>query len=220
MCGAFAFYTAGYQYDFLDGKVRVVWTKRAKEFESYNIRPTQNLVALANTETPEANLYRFGVTPVFNDKALWFNTRDDKLLSGKGYWQQLRNKRCIVLANGFYEWQGTKSPKQPHYIQVKDTETFALAGLWNSFEKDGETVRHATIITTSPNDLLAPIHDRMPVILHPESIAGWLNPEKLELVEIGSYLQPYPADEMMHHPVSRDVGPVANDYAELISPRD
>lgn len=218
MCGAFAYYTANNDFVILDKKFRVVWTKYSKEFESYNVRPTQQLVAIANTDTPEAKLFRFGFTPVFNDKALWFNTRSDKLLSGKGYWNRFRNKRCLILANGFYEWVGDKPPKQPYYIQLKNVETFAFAGLWNSFEKDGVVHRHASIITTEPNEFMSPIHNRMPVILPEVSYADWLSPEPMELVEIGEYLQGVKAKEMKAYKVGLAVGKNTNDYAELIHP--
>jgi len=220
MCGALAYYTANDDsLEFLSS-ISVVWNKDIAEFSSFNIRPKQSLLAIANTDTPEVNSYRFGFTPVFNEKALWFNTRSDKLLSGKGYWNRFRNKRCLILANGFYEWVGDKPPKQPHYIQLKDVETFAFAGLWNSFEKDGVVHRHASIITTEPNEFMKPIHNRMPVILPEESYADWLSPEKMELVEIGHYLQGAKSVEMKAHKVGLAVGKNTNNFATLIEPLD
>jgi putative SOS response-associated peptidase YedK len=217
MCGAFAYFTAKGDSIRLAEILSAYYGADAAEFQPrYNIRPTQSLLAIDNSKERSAHVFRFGFTPVFNDKALWFNTRDDKLLSGKGYWKAFKDKRCIILANGFYEWQGEKAPKQPHFIQLPNAPTFAFAGLWNSFEKDGQTIRHASIITTAPNDLMAPIHNRMPVILDPDRYEDWLSPQSMELVEIGSFLQSYPAEKMSHHPVSRDVGPVVNDHPNLI----
>jgi putative SOS response-associated peptidase YedK len=218
MCGALAYYTANDDsLEFLSS-ISVVWNKDIADFSSYNIRPTQSLLAVSNTENPEVKSYRFGFTPVFNDKALWFNTRSNKFLSGKGYWNRFRNKRCLILANGFYEWAGEKAPKQPHYIQLKDVETFAFAGLWNSFEKDGVVHRHASIITTEPNHFMKPIHNRMPVILSEENYADWLSPEPMELVEIGDYLQRAKSAKLRAHKVGKEVGKNSNNYAELIEP--
>lgn len=217
MCGAFAYFTAKGDPEVLKQIIAIHWGIDPSEFQPrYNIRPTQQLLAITNTETPEANSFRFGFTPVFNDKALWFNTRSDKLLSGKGYWKAFKDKRCIILANGFYEWVGDKAPKQPYYIQLEGVETFAFAGLWNSFEKDGIVHRHASIITTEPNEFMRPIHNRMPVVLPQESYADWLSPEPLELVEIADYLQGGPTGDMKAHKVDRAVGNVSNDYPELI----
>ena len=190
--------------------------KRGDWNPSWNIAPRQELYALTNRN--ELNTFMFGFIPVFDKKKLWFNTRDDTLLSGKGYWQRFRNNRCIILTNGFYEWKGSKAPKTPYYIQVKGEEIFAFAGLWHSFEEEGIESRMATIITTSPNGFMEPIHNRMPVILNNKSAKAWLSPEKMELEEIGNFFKAYPANEMKAHTVSTQVGPVQNNGPELIEP--
>lgn len=188
--------------------------KKADWESSWNIAPRQELYALTNQN--ELNTFMFGFVPVFDDKKLWFNTRSDTLLSGKGFWQRFRNNRCIILTNGFYEWKGNKSPKTPYYIRIKGREMFAFAGLWHAFEKEGKEVRMATIITTSPNEFMKPIHNRMPVILDSDSAKAWLKPEKMELEEIGSFLKPFPAKEMTAYTVSTQVSNWRNNGADLI----
>ncbi len=188
------------------------------EVQSWNIAPRQQLLAVANQEPPGLNKFMFGFIPSFNEKATWFNTRDDTLFSGKGYWQRFRQQRCIILANGFYEWQGEKPPKQPLYIQVKGEETIAFAGLWHVYKdrSKNQEVRMATIITTQPNKFMVPIHNRMPVILTKSKAKKWLSDAEMNLEEMRKLMKPFPASKMTAYPVSTQVNSYANDGPELI----
>src|SRR5215213_8444967 len=132
-----------------------------------------------------------------------------------------RRRRCLVPVDGFYEWQ--KRPagkKQPYAIVSADGKPFAMAGLWENWKEpqSGETVRTFTIITGPPNDLVAPIHNRMPVILPPSQWRAWLGEEPAPAEELQALLQPYPADLMRTYPVNMRVGNTRNNDAALIEP--
>jgi len=128
-------------------------------------------------------------------------------------------RRCVVVADGLYEWQQMGRRKQPVYIALKSREPFAFAGLWESWmSPEGEEVKSCTIITTEANQLLKPIHDRMPVILIREAEAVWLDPAIQEPGALLSLLKPYPADEMEWYPVSTRVNNPAHDGKECIVP--
>ncbi len=132
-----------------------------------------------------------------------------------------RRRRCLVLADGFYEWKldpGMKS-KQPVYIRLKDAHPFAFAGLWEIWNSpDGSEVRSCTIITTQPNSLLEPIHNRMPVIIPPDAYSIWLAPEDRQPAQLNDLLVPYPASEMLAFPVSRMVNSPQTESPDLIRP--
>jgi putative SOS response-associated peptidase YedK len=185
-------------------------------YENWNVAPRQQIVAIANRQSPGLDQFTFGITPAFNEKLLLFNAREDKILSGKGYWQRFKNNRCLIFASGFYEWSGPKTNRQPYFFNVAEQEVFAFAGLWHSVEVDGQERKMATIITTTPNEMLEPLHDRMPVILARNAWMDWIQEEKMELPEIGDILKPFPAEQMSFHPVAKDVGNVANNRPELI----
>ena len=127
-----------------------------------------------------------------------------------------RGKRCLVPATGFYEWQRT-TDKTPYYIGLKSREPFCFAGLWDQWvSPDGEIIRSFTIITTAPNELMAAIHDRMPVILHRDDEQRWLNPKADP--SLADLLEPFPAGLMVAWPVSKLVNSPANDTAVVMAP--
>jgi putative SOS response-associated peptidase YedK len=121
----------------------------------------------------------------------------------------------LIPADGFYEWKRSGRWKQPYYFQLKEEEPFAFAGIWDEWNRGDLLVNSCAIITTTANDLLAPIHDRMPVILHPESYDAWLcgDAEPLGLKRL---LLPYPVSEMISHPVGSDVNKPAIDNPNLV----
>ena len=128
-----------------------------------------------------------------------------------------RQRRCLVLADGFYEWQRTARGKAPMRITLKSNEPFAFAGLWEEWRGSGDSaLRTFTILTTTPNDLMAPIHKRMPVILRPEQEASWLDTDSDR--DWQRALGPYPADLMTAYPVSSRVNSPRYDDPSLIEP--
>ena len=112
-------------------------------------------------------------------------------------------RRCLVPADGFYEWKKEGSRKQPVYVRRKDGQPFAFAGLWEDWEREGEVIQSCAIITTEANELMSEFHDRMPVILNPRDYDLWLDPDVQDPPLLEPLLRPYPSDEMEVYPVSR-----------------
>ncbi len=134
------------------------------------------------------------------------NARAETLSSKPAFRTAFRQRRCLVIADGFYEWQKLERRKQPYYIHMSDRRPFAFAGLWEHWEgPDAMIIDSCTIITTGPNELTAPLHDRMPVILHPKDYAVWLDPAAEQPSAVRPLLRPYPPDEMSTYPVSTRV---------------
>jgi putative SOS response-associated peptidase YedK len=190
----------------------------------YNIAPTQAVatVRAADPNHRELALCRWGLIPSWaNDPAIGnrlINARSETAAEKPAFRSAFRHRRCLILADGFYEWQKTGGRKQPFYIKMKDGQPFAFAGLWERWEGGGEPVDTCTILTTEANELVRPVHDRMPVILAPEDYGRWLDPEtkKPELLE--PLLQPFAADAMTAYPVSPVVNTPRNDSARCIEP--
>jgi len=217
MCGAFSFTTRSKAladlYPWLELDERLP--------ESYNIRPTQLASVVINQPNEATNwptkkplkLMQFGFEASWSSRPL-FNTRDDKLLSGKGFWKPFQNNRCVIFADGFFEWTGPKGDRQPYYIQVEGGRPFVFAGIFKLDDSKG----YFSILTTTPNTLVGELHNRMPVILPDEKVENWLSSEEMELEKIGSFLSQYPAEEMSSFKVSKEVGNVRNNSPELIEP--
>jgi putative SOS response-associated peptidase YedK len=158
----------------------------------YNVAPSQVMPIITSTDVRPA---QWGFVPSWTKetpKTRPINARAETIATSGMFRQAYRQRRCLVPADGFYEWRGAKPPKQPFYIRMKHRSPFAFAGLWERWRPpEGEPVETFTILTTSPNELLTPIHNRMPVIISPEKYHQWLegdNPDEL--------LQPYPAGQM------------------------
>jgi putative SOS response-associated peptidase YedK len=139
---------------------------------SYNIAPTQEVAAVIEGEGKrKLEMLHWGLIPSWADDPSvgnrMINARGETVSTKPSFRKAFRNHRCLVLADGFYEWQKTANGKQPYYIRMEDGSPFAFAGLWESWQ-NGTEIRSATIITTDANDVVGPIHNRMPVILHPE----------------------------------------------------
>jgi putative SOS response-associated peptidase YedK len=142
------------------------------------------------------------------------NARAETAAEKPAFREAFRRRRCLVVADGFYEWKKTGGKaKQPYYIRMKDARPFGFAGLWDRW---GE-LETCTILTTSPNELCAPLHDRMPVILGTGDYDRWLDPSQSDVAELQPLLDPYPADEMLAEPVSTHVNNVRNEDERCIA---
>lgn len=186
----------------------------------YNAAPTQQLPVILNDGPPAIQLLQWGLVPFWaKDPAIgsrMINARCETLTEKPAFRTAFKKRRCLVLADGFYEWQKTPDGKQPMRITLAAGEPFAMAGLWESWNApDGSPLRTFTIITGEPNELVAPIHNRMPAILLPEHEAIWLD-NAAEPAIWQDILRPYPAERMTAYPVSRRVNFVGNDDAELV----
>jgi putative SOS response-associated peptidase YedK len=189
---------------------------------SYNIAPTQEVAAVVEEdEKRKLEMFHWGLIPSWaKDPAIgnkMINARAETVSEKPSYRSAFKKRRCLILADGFYEWQKTDNGKQPYYIKMQDDSPFAFAGLWEIWQ-DGEEIRSSTIITTDANDLMGEIHHRMPVILHPENYGVWLDPgfdEKEALIDL---LKPYPSNKMEAYAVSRRVNKPSNNEPSVVEP--
>jgi putative SOS response-associated peptidase YedK len=193
----------------------------------YNIAPSQPVAVIPNTGDKTLAMYKWGLIPSWSkDPSIgdrMINARAESLAEKPSFRNAYRRRRCLILADGFYEWKlspGMKS-KQPMYIRMKENRPFAFAGLWELWNApDGTEIRSCTIITTQPNALLEPIHNRMPVILSAENYELWLAQEDKQPAQLNELLAPYPAEEMFAFPVSKMVNRPEYDSPDLIKPVD
>jgi putative SOS response-associated peptidase YedK len=149
------------------------------------------------------------------------NARAETVAERPTYRAALRYHRCLVPAGGFYEWRATPQGKQPYFIHLPSESLFALAGLYDVWHStDGSELRTYTIVTCEANSLMAPIHNRMPVILPRDAEAVWLDPQETRAAAVLPLLQPYPAEAMAAYPVSTAVNSPRNEGPALIAPLD
>ena len=166
---------------------------------------------------------RWGLIPSWAKSASvgnrMINARAETVAEMPSFRTALQRRRCLVLADGFYEWQGKASSRRPMRITMASGEPFAFAGLWDTWrDPKGEVVRSCAIITTSANESLSPIHDRMPVILPRELESLWLDHDIQDPTALDGILRPYPAEAMEVHEVSSMVNSPANDGPEVVVP--
>lgn len=191
----------------------------------YNIAPSQAILAIPNDGKRAADFFLWGLIPSWAKDASMgsrmINARGETLAEKPAYRGVYKYKRCLIPADGFYEWKaqvGTKA-KTPYFIHMKDGEPFAFAGLWDEWHAaDGSPLRTCTIITTAPNPLMASIHDRMPVILPPAAYEEWLDPAPRTPDSLQRLIASFPQDRMQAYPVSALVNSPSNDRAELVQP--
>jgi putative SOS response-associated peptidase YedK len=190
----------------------------------YNIAPTQPVAVVVNEGgARQLDVFQWGLIPFWaKDKAIgskMINARAETLAEKPSFKRPLQKQRCLVLADGFYEWQKTSRGKIPTYIHLKDRKPFAFAGLWDRWTaSDGEEILSCTIVTTTPNSLIEPIHNRMPVILPQEAVETWLNPVEQSPKTLLPLLKAYPAGKMASYHVSKLVNSPANDLPDCIRP--
>lgn len=187
----------------------------------YNVAPTQNMPVVVKQSPNRLVLMRWGLVPSWakdgKTEQLLINARAETLGQKRTFSKLLSSQRCLVPASGFYEWQQTGAGKVPHYISLQDDSLLAFAGLYDRWTDDqGTEVFSYTIITTEPNALMAPIHNRMPAILRRDEEAFWLNPDETEASRLLPLLRPYPPELMKATPVSRAVNNVRNDSPTLL----
>ena len=191
----------------------------------YNVAPTQPVAVIPNNGKQTLDYYNWGLVPFWaKDPSIgsrMINARSETLMEKPSFKSAFKRKRCLIPATGFYEWKAVEGQKTktPMYIQLKTGKPFAFAGLWDRWEsKEGSTILSCTIITTSPNELVGQIHNRMPVILNPENYSLWLETGEPPLEKLNQLLQPYPEAEMQAYEVSRLVNKPDVDNPSLIHP--
>jgi putative SOS response-associated peptidase YedK len=187
---------------------------------SFNYAPSQKIKAVLNTpEGPELRLIRWGLITSWTEKLGrdLINVRRETLAEKHTFETMLKNGRCLIFADGFFEWRKTGRKKQPWFIRLKQGHPMAFAGLWHTHTdaKKG-VVETCAIITTTPNALMLPIHDRMPAILPEGAWDAWLDTDRFDKASLLSLLEPYPAEDMECWPVSPRVNSPDQNDEELI----
>ncbi|MEW6720303.1 MAG: SOS response-associated peptidase [Thermodesulfobacteriota bacterium] len=220
MCGRFVLFT--------DGQVLT------EQFDAplptdliprFNIAPTQNIPVVRTSDDGEREIafLRWGLIPSWaKDPAVGnrlINARSETAWDKPSFRAVFKRHRCLIPANGFYEWQKKERTKQPFFIKMRDERLFAFAGMWDRWRSAaGDAVETCAILTTAANGVLAPIHDRMPVILPASVYEHWLNPEITDPGVLVPLLSPFPDDEMVAYPVSSRVNSPSHDDKDCTAP--
>jgi putative SOS response-associated peptidase YedK len=188
----------------------------------YNISPSQQVAVIRNLGGENhLDFMKWGLVPSWaDDMAIGYkliNARSETVFEKNSFKRAIRTRRCLVPISGFYEWQSFGSAKTPFYITMADNKPFALAGIWEQWKNpDGSIIETCAILTTTPNRLIETIHDRMPVILHPQEYSVWLDREVSDPATLKQLFKPYPAEVMTAFQVSSIVNSVRNDGEECI----
>jgi putative SOS response-associated peptidase YedK len=191
----------------------------------FNIAPTQQILAVRQEEgaRPRAAFFRWGLVPSWAKDlkigASLINARADTVASKPAFRAAFKRRRCLVLADGFYEWPkgDKKGPKEACHIQMADGQPLAFAGLWEHWDGAEPAVDSCTIITTDANELMRPLHDRMPVILEARDFARWLDPAPVDPGLLQEMLRPYPSELMALRPVGTHVNNARNEGPECLT---
>ncbi len=216
MCGRF---TDKIKTEKLSKTLKITSVKIPAVKKRFNIAPSQGVRAQIEDRI---EILTWGLVPGWaKDPSIghkMINARAETVDEKPSFRGPFKNSRCLIIADGFYEWKREGSSKQPFYIKVKDEEVMTFAGLWSHWTgADGSEIKSCSIITTSPNDFMAPIHNRMPVILPAEKRAKWLDTANHDKARLKALLQPY-AEAMEAFPVSSLVNNPRNDVPECITP--
>ena len=189
----------------------------------YNIAPTQEVLAVHESpDGREMTLYKWGLVPSWAKDASMgaklINARSETVTEKPSFREAFKRRRCVIPADGFYEWQRTGGRKQPFFFRMRDERPFGFAGLWERWEGEGgQVINSCAILTTEANEVLRPVHDRMPVILHPDDYELWLDGDARKLDLVKEMLRPYPAEEMTGYPVGVSVNSPSSQGSKLIA---
>jgi putative SOS response-associated peptidase YedK len=196
-----------------------IWTPR------YNIAPTQEVLVVLQPSLQanrEARLHHWGLIPPWAKAPSignrLINARAETVASKPAFRRAFRDRRCLVLADGFYEWQRQNGRKQPYHIRRRDGRPFAFAGLWEHWEGEETAMDSCTLLTTTPNEVMRPLHDRMPVILPVGEYDQWLDCRVQDVEPLQAILRPYPGEDLIAYRVSLRVNNPAHDSPECVTP--
>ncbi len=194
----------------------------------YNVAPSQPVLTIRQDRSEPVrrlSTMRWGLVPSWaKDSGIGYktiNARSETVATTASFREPFKSQRCLVPADGFYEWKREGKTRQPYCFVMNDGELFAFAGLWDRWrDPEGKIVESCTILTTTPNSLLADVHDRMPVILCPDIHDLWLDPAFENVASLSEMLRPFDPALMRRYPVSPRVNHVHNDDAECAEPVD
>ncbi len=188
----------------------------------YNSAPTQNLAVISNKDPEVLSYYRWGLIPFWAKDAKigsrMINAKAETITEKPSFRNPFKRKRCLVLSDGFFEWKKI-SPKEkiPYRILMKDESLFSLAGIWDTWKnEENELIDSFSILTIGPNELMANIHNRMPVILSRKDEETWLSENNEDVLK--NLLKPFPSEEMTAYPISKLVNSAANDTPQILEP--
>lgn len=188
--------------------------------ERYNVAPTQPVLVVREPNAREAVFLKWGLVPHWaKDPAIGnklINARAETVTEKPSFREAFKRRRCLVPMEGFYEWARRGDSKRPFYFHMRDGEPFAVAGLWEQWEREGEPLETCTLLTTEANELLSGYHDRMPVILRPKDYDLWLDADERTAERLLSLLHPYSSEEMTAYAVSPMVNRPSNDSPRCI----
>lgn len=192
----------------------------------YNVAPSQPIAAVIRTAESKGRQFRtlkWGLIPHWaKDPAIgnrMINARSETAATKPSFRSAFKHRRCLVIADGFYEWQQQEKGKQPFFIRMNDERPFAFAGLWEHWqEPEGTEIESCAILTTQANRLMEPIHDRMPVILPPEDYDEWLDPAVQKADDVSPLLKPYQQEDLITYPVSTYVNRPDHDSPTCVEP--
>ena len=219
MCGRFTITIepAFFQQELDLGSVPAEWKPR------YNAAPSQDIPVVLNKDTRDVEMLRWGLIPFWaKDEKIGYrmiNARSETIQEKPSFRNAFKQRRCLILADGFYEWQkqSGKAPKVPYYFRLADGKPFAFAGIWETWgAPEGETVRSCSIITCEPNPLVAEAHNRMPVLFDKGMMWEWLAEKPAD--DLQAMLAPYPAEKMSARAVGLAVNNPRNDGPECVRP--
>ena len=192
---------------------------------NYNVAPSQEILAIAKYEDENWLVkFHWGLVPFLaKDISIgnrMINARSESIAEKPSFLNAFKKRRCLIPADGFYEWKGEKGKKQPMFITLPDHEPFAFAGLWETWKKDDQELNYksCTIITTQASESIRDIHHRMPVILKPPAYESWLDPGNQNVVELGKMLKNEIVTELVSYPVSKQVNSTRNNDPNCIEP--
>lgn len=189
----------------------------------YNIAPMEAVPAIINDGQRQLKLFQWGLVPYWaKDKSIGnklINARMETIETKPSFKHSFVSKRCLILADGFYEWKKEGTTKRPYLFTLTDRKLFSFAGIWDAWKNpEGKVLQSCTIITTAANELMKPIHERMPVILEKESEEAWLDSSIKDPLKLKSLLAPYPTMKMKYYEVSTKVNSSKIDNIECIQP--
>ncbi len=193
----------------------------------YNICPTQPAISVRSRDShKEVVPLRWGLVPAWSKDlkigARMINARSETVAVKPAFRSAFKSQRCLIIANGFYEWKKEGRVKQPHYISRINEHPFCMAGLWESWTdpsiSKAKPVESCTVLTTAANEIMKPLHDRMPVILAQKNFDLWLDPNSNDREHLESLLVPCDSSELRTYPVDTIVNKAANDIPECIEP--
>lgn len=218
MCGRLSLYAG------VDVIIEYLLTGRVQWAPRWNIAPTQRVpVVLVDDDQRQLQLMRWGLVPPWKEDPAkgppLINARSETAASKPSFRTAFERRRCLVPATGFYEWKRQGKAKTPFHFTLAGAPLMTLAGLWEVWhDLDGTELRSFTILTTGPNAVMEPIHDRMPVILSPDEWEGWLDPSQGDREALQALLRPYPGEDLRRDQVSPRVNSWKNDDAECARP--